>query len=64
MDDTDAQVSDENDDGVPVARVMALLQHGSLELEGLMPDSSNYTFLVQLDDGELQGLGIYKPRRG
>jgi uncharacterized repeat protein (TIGR03843 family) len=43
---------------------MALLQHGSLELEGLMPDSSNYTFLVQLDDGELQGLGIYKPRRG
>ena len=64
MDKTDAQAPDENDDGVPVARVMALLQHGSLELEGLMPDSSNYTFLVQLDDGELQGLGIYKPRRG
>ena len=29
-----------------------------------MPDSSNYTFLAQLDDGELQGLGIYKQRRG
>ncbi len=29
-----------------------------------MPDSSNYTFLVRVSDGDLDGLGIYKPRRG
>ena len=53
-------------DGVPVTveRVLALLAQGTLELEGLMPDSSNYTFLVRLSDGEIEGLGIYKPRRG
>ena len=29
-----------------------------------MPDSSNYTFLASIADDELQGLAIYKPRRG
>lgn len=64
MDDTDAPRPEEHGTPVSAERVMALLQHGSLELEGLMPDSSNYTFLVRLDDGEMEGLGIYKPRRG
>jgi len=45
-------------------RVITLLCNGQATLEGLMPYSSNYTFLVQVDDGELQGLAIYKPRRG
>jgi hypothetical protein len=65
MDDTDdAPTSGRSGTPVSAERVMALLQHGSLELEGMMPDSSNYTFLVRLEDDEMQGLGIYKPRRG
>jgi hypothetical protein len=53
-------------DGASVSadRVLALLASGTLDLEGLMPDSSNYTFLVRVSDGDLDGLGIYKPRRG
>ncbi len=49
---------------VSIERVLQLLERGSLEIEGLMPDSSNYTFLVRVADEELSGLGIYKPRRG
>ncbi|MDQ5852893.1 MAG: SCO1664 family protein [Chloroflexota bacterium] len=58
--------ADDKRDGVPVSveRVMALLQQGALDLEGLMPDSSNYTFLARLSDGDLEGFAIYKPRRG
>lgn len=49
---------------VSVERVLALLAQGRMEVEGLMPDSSNYTFLTRIDDDELSGLAIYKPRRG
>jgi hypothetical protein len=31
---------------------------------GLMPRASNYTFLVELTDGDRTGLGVYKPRDG
>lgn len=57
---------DHTQNGTPLSidRVLTLLSDGSVDLEGLMPDSSNYTFLVRLSDGELEGLGIYKPRRG
>jgi hypothetical protein len=47
-----------------VERVIALLQQGKITLEGLMPDSSNYTFLVRVGADDLEGLAIYKPRRG
>jgi hypothetical protein len=63
MDDT-ADTPDQSGSPVSAERVLALLQHGSLELEGIMHESSNYTFLVRLADGEMEGLGIYKPRRG
>lgn len=49
---------------VSIERVVALLTNGDLEIEGLMPDSSNYTFLTSVTHDELQGLAIYKPRRG
>ena len=49
---------------VSVERVLQLLRTGRLEVEGLMPDSSNYTFLVRIEDDEHTGLAIYKPRRG
>ena len=62
----DQQTEPETDAGAPVPaeRVLALLAGGTIELQGLMPDSSNYTFLVRVSDGELDGLAIYKPRRG
>jgi hypothetical protein len=47
-----------------IERVIALLMNGSMEIQGLMPDSSNYTFLTSIADDDLQGLAIYKPRRG
>ena len=49
---------------VSVERILQLLEQGHLDVEGLMPDSSNYTFLVRVADDELAGLAVYKPRRG
>jgi uncharacterized repeat protein (TIGR03843 family) len=43
--------------------IKALLS-GAIELEGLMPWSSNYTFLVKLKTGAETLLGIYKPGEG
>ncbi len=45
-------------------RLLKLLQEGELSLEGLLPWSSNYTFLGTVRDGELQALVVYKPTRG
>ncbi|HEX6288108.1 MAG TPA: SCO1664 family protein [Herpetosiphonaceae bacterium] len=66
MDDQPSERTDEprSSAAVPVERVIALLTHGTMEIEGLMPDSSNYTFLASIADDDLQGLAIYKPRRG
>ena len=62
MDDSEEQPA--NGIPLPLDRVASLLQDGTLTLEGLMPDSSNYTFLVRVCHEELEGLAIYKPRRG
>jgi uncharacterized repeat protein (TIGR03843 family) len=45
-------------------RVLALLAQGEMELLGLLPDSSNYTFLAQVSDDDLETLVVYKPQRG
>ncbi|WP_448545149.1 SCO1664 family protein [Roseiflexus sp.] len=47
-----------------VGDVLALLAKGKMEVQGMMPWSSNYTLLVTVHDGDLQGLAVYKPRRG
>jgi hypothetical protein len=41
-----------------------LLAEGQMELVGLLPGSSNYTFLAHLSDGQLEALAVYKPQRG
>ena len=46
------------------ATLFELLRHGEIEAEGLVPWSSNYTFLVTVSSGETQALAIYKPCRG
>ncbi len=54
-----------NDDTVNLdAGILMLLQEGRIELKGMLPWSSNYTFLLQIcaEDQEIQA--VYKPRRG
>lgn len=53
-----AHVTSADEDG------LALLEHGELELLGLLPRSSNYTFLAKATDGAAEVLAVYKPRRG
>jgi len=45
-------------------RVLALLREGQMEERGLLPYSSNYSFLVTLHHDEMELPGVYKPRRG
>ena len=44
--------------------VLQLLQNGTVEIEGLLPWSSNYAFLVRVCDGPVEVGAVYKPRRG
>jgi hypothetical protein len=47
-----------------IEAILALMEQGNLEMEGLVPWGSNYTFLVQVRHGEDQINAIYKPSRG
>ena len=49
---------------IELERVIKLLTHGRMDERGLLPYSSNYSFLVLVDDGEIQLPAVYKPRRG
>lgn len=44
--------------------ILDLLEQGELEMEGLVPWGSNYTFLVQVCRDEDEISAIYKPSRG
>ena len=51
------------------AVILNILQSGELEVAGLLPWSSNYTFMVQVCGSEVNGnpvalSAVYKPRRG
>jgi len=41
-----------------------LLDHGQIEMDGLVPWGSNYTFLVQVVNGSREVNAIYKPNQG
>ena len=45
-------------------RILHLLSEGTIEVEGLIPWSSNATLLVTVRDDELSTLAIYKPQDG
>jgi uncharacterized repeat protein (TIGR03843 family) len=49
---------------ISIERVLKVLAHGEMEERGLLPYSSNYSFLITVDDGEVQLPAVYKPRRG
>ncbi len=45
-------------------RVLDLLVHGEIQTEGLLPWSSNYTFLATVSYDSDRSLAVYKPRSG
>ncbi len=49
---------------VTEARVLAVLHDGLLAEHGLLPYSSNHSFLVVATEGELALPAVYKPQRG
>jgi hypothetical protein len=44
--------------------ILELLRSGAMEIEGLLPWSSNYAFLVQVSDEKHTRRAVYKPSRG
>lgn len=49
---------------VTEAQVLATLTHGEIEEQGLLPYSSNHSFLVTVSHEGLTLPAVYKPRRG
>src|SRR6266550_2515314 len=47
-----------------IASVLELLAQGELNVQGMLPWSSNYTLLTTVQNNGLEGLAVYKPRRG
>lgn len=47
-----------------VTEVLELLVRGDLDVQGALPWSSNYTLLATVTHEGMQGLAVYKPRRG
>jgi uncharacterized repeat protein (TIGR03843 family) len=46
------------------AETLQLLQLGTLDVEGILPWSSNYTFLVRIYNEHQELYAVYKPRQG
>ncbi len=59
-----SQVGPEPAVTVDVGRILKLLSEGEIEPQGLIPWSSNYTFLVTVRDDTLAALAVYKPQQG
>ena len=51
-----------NSDGK--ADTLRVLQTGTMEIEGVLPWSSNYAFLVTVCEEDIELPAVYKPRRG
>ena len=51
-------------DGPTDTQALSLLERGKVEILGLLPRASNFTFLARVSDGTEQTLAVYKPRSG
>jgi hypothetical protein len=47
-----------------IPQALDLLREGEMDVQGLIPWSSNYTFLARVTSADLEALVVYKPRRG
>jgi uncharacterized repeat protein (TIGR03843 family) len=68
--EADRQPSERRTDGTDQERprddaeALALLERGTLEVLGLLPRASNFTFLARVRADQDQMLAVYKPRSG
>jgi uncharacterized repeat protein (TIGR03843 family) len=58
------KAGEQNPIALPQERILRLLSEGEIEVEGLIPWSSNATLLVTVQDDEFSTLAVYKPQRG
>src|SRR5438552_2836385 len=58
------QIPSAHHEAHPTADILAVLSTGELSLEGLLPWSSNYTFLALVGEDAMQFLAVYKPCKG
>lgn len=49
---------------IELSALLNLLRNGKLEIQGLLPYGSNYTFLVTVTHQNQTALAVYKPTRG
>ena len=61
---SDVSAAEETAVSLTPERALHLLTHGDIEVEGLIPWSSNATLLVTVRDDELTTLAVYKPQGG
>ncbi len=57
-------MSDDSSQALSLDAALALLQHGEMTVRGLLPGSSNYTFLAEISNQEAEWLAVYKPSQG
>lgn len=55
---------DEEPKAIHLDDLLTLLQDGSLVIQGLLPEGSNYTFLTLVSHDDQQTYAVYKPTRG
>jgi len=49
---------------VKLDTLLQVLQNGQIEVQGLLPNGSNYTFFAMVSRGEMRTFAVYKPTRG
>src|SRR5712692_5652264 len=49
---------------VKLETILQLLQNGQVEVKGLLPNGSNYTFFAMVSRGDMRTFAVYKPTRG
>ncbi|MEI2690269.1 MAG: SCO1664 family protein [Anaerolineae bacterium] len=57
-------MNDPSEPALALSDALDLLAHGELAVRGLLPGSSNYTFLADVQNERWRGMAIYKPRQG
>ena len=53
-----------NTNSLTASRILTALSQGTMEMKGLLPWGSNYTFLVHIQHEDLTVPAVYKPVRG
>ncbi len=49
---------------ISLEALLSLLQQGAIDIQGLLPEGSNYTFLATVTQADDQTFAVYKPTRG